>query len=138
MARRAEAKALELSAKNKGEVVANVAIAFNDSLFTERYFLMFWAAEEKVSVHKENELKGHDSQHSFIVGDTASCCFGKNYYEGKISGVGKKAQCVFALCCNNEGNRADMLALENDFIQGKYIDFCIHYSLENAYLGGTL
>lgn len=51
---------------------------------------MLWAAEE-VSVHKEDELKAKD-QDSLIVGNTASCRFGKNFYEGKIIGAGKNAK----------------------------------------------
>ena len=75
----------------------------DDSLYTERYFLMYWEAEDKVSVHKENELKGQDSRDSLIVGDTASCRFGKTEYEGKIAGVGKKtwfSLLLFTLCCS--------------------------------------
>lgn len=98
MARRAETKAYELSAKNKGLSILNYAQI--DSLYAERYFLMFWAAEAKVSVHKESELKGQDSQDSFIVGDNASCRFGKTYYEGKIAGVGRKTLVRFASFCS--------------------------------------
>ena len=61
-----------------------------ECFYIERYFLMLWAAEE-VSVHKEDELKAKD-QDSLIVGNTASCRFGKNFYEGKIIGAGKNAK----------------------------------------------
>ena len=57
-----------------------------DFLYLECYFLMFWAGEAKVSIHKEHELKGHD----FNVGSTASCRFGKVFYDGRIAGIGKK------------------------------------------------
>lgn len=51
---------------------------------------MFWSAEEKVRIHKENALKGQDCQDLLIVGENASCYFGKIYYEGKVAGIGKK------------------------------------------------
>ena len=84
---------------------------------------MFWAIEDKVSIHKENELKAQDSQDCLLVGDTASCRFGKTYYEGKIAGVGKMAWCILHYVHSIKGNRVDMLALEKDFIEGKYTPF---------------
>ena len=63
----------------------------NDRFFnTERYFLLFWPEEDKVSIHKEDELKSEDCHDSLIVGGNASCRFGKIYYEGRIAGIGKK------------------------------------------------
>ena len=69
---------------------------YNDRFFnTERYFLLFWPEEDKVSIHKEDELKSQelksqDCHDSLIVGGNASCRFGKIYYEGRIAGIGKK------------------------------------------------
>ena len=87
MARRAETKAYEVSAKMNGKSVVNyIPCTLIDFLYLERYFLMFWVGEAKVSIHKEHELKGHD----FNVGSTASCRFGKVFYDGRIAGISKK------------------------------------------------
>ena len=68
-----------------------IYVMYNDRLFnTERYFLLFWPEEDKVSIHKEDELKSQDCHDSLIVGGNASCRFGKIYYEGRIAGIGKK------------------------------------------------
>ena len=89
---------------------------------------MFWV-EGTVSVHKENELKlDHAvSYESLRVGDDASCRFKKTYYEGKIAGVGKEVwfspAILYYSVHSNKGNRADMLALEKDFIDGRYTPF---------------
>ena len=65
---------------------------------------MLWAAEE-VSIHKEDKLKAKD-QDSLIVGYTASCRFGKNFYEGKLlvlirmPGLSSAVFCITTICFN--------------------------------------
>lgn len=63
------------------------------SLNPEQYCLMIWKVEGAVSAHKDNELMKLDhavSYDSLIIGDDASCCFRRTYYEGKIAGISKK------------------------------------------------
>ena len=58
MVKRAETKAYELSTESKGKSV-NKNSMYNDKFFnTKHYLLLFCPAEDKVSIHKEDKLKG--------------------------------------------------------------------------------